>query len=126
MRQELNRRWVSPLMALLAFVGAALACAPWQRVPPPGEGEKAEAGFRVCQPVIEALAAYEADLGIYPDSLDALSPDYLEDIPETVNDLPINYQQEGASYTLSFSYEGPGMNRCSYTPEENWDCFGYY
>jgi hypothetical protein len=114
------------LAILVALLGMALACAPWRQVQPPGEGPKAEAGYAACEPVIQALAAYHADHHVYPESLAALSPDYLETVPDEVNELAIVYQQEEEAYSLRFSYTGPGMNHCTYTPDAGWDCYGYY
>lgn len=94
--------------------------------PKPGEGDRAALGFQVCQPVIDALARYEAEAGGYPASLDPLAPAYLPTVPRAVNDHPIEYQRTAASYRLRFSYEGPGMNRCDFSPETKWVCSGYY
>jgi hypothetical protein len=92
----------------------------------PGEGEKAERGYQVCQPIIDALADNHADTGAYPENLDALAPKYLADIPPEVNGYPIRYTLTPTSYTLGFSYERPGMNHCDYAPETGWECYGYY
>ena len=58
--------------------------------------------------------------------LEALVPGYLSTIPSTVNDMPILYGLTKQSYTLEFSYVGPGMNHCSYTPGLDWKCYGFY
>lgn len=92
----------------------------------PGEGERAERGYQVCQPIIDALTSYHADSGAYPENLNALMPDYLTDIPQEVNGYPIEYTKTTTSYRLRFSYERPGMNHCDYTPETGWACYGYY
>jgi hypothetical protein len=92
----------------------------------PGEGEKAERGYEVCQPIIDALARYSANTGAYPDNLNVLVPNYLAEVPQQVNDIPIRYRKTATSYWLRFSYEGPGMNDCEYTPETGWVCHGYY
>jgi hypothetical protein len=106
-----------------ALLGLGLISAGCEK---PGEGEKAERGYQVCQPIIDALADYHADTGAYPENLDALAPKYLADIPPEVNGYPIRYTLTPTSYTLGFSYERPGMNHCDYAPETGWECYGYY
>lgn len=93
---------------------------------PPGVGEKAERGYAVCDPIIASLEQYKAEKGAYPDLLTELVPDYLPEIPTEVNDQPINYTKSDESYSLSFYYIGPGMNTCTYTPEDKWKCSGAY
>lgn len=93
---------------------------------PPGQGAKAEAGYQACEPVIAALEQFGREKGQYPNSLDALVPAYLPLLPGPVNGYPIDYKKTDGGYSLTFSYEGPGMNRCTYTPQEEWDCSGYY
>ena len=93
---------------------------------PPGQGAKAEAGYQASQPIIAALEQYGREKGEYPDSLEALVPTYLPALPGPVNGYPIDYAKKDSGYELMFSYEGPGMNRCTYTPEAEWNCYGYY
>ena len=93
---------------------------------PPGKGPKAEAGYQACQPLIEALEKFHAQEGRYPEMLEELVPAYLTSLPTEVNDMEIIYRLDGESYSLEFSYAGPGMNHCSYTPEKGWKCYGFY
>jgi hypothetical protein len=93
---------------------------------PPGVGEKAEIGYAALAPIIKALEQHRTDTGTYPASLDELVPDYLSEIPTEVNDQPIYYKIVEGSFTLSFHYVGPGMNTCTYTPEDKWHCSGAY
>lgn len=95
-------------------------------VPPPGEGAKAENGYQVCAPIIKALGEYYMAEGKYPQLLASLNPDYMIDVPGEVNGFPILYQRQQESYSLEFRYAGPGMNICTYTPENDWHCYGYY
>ena len=30
------------------------------------------------------------------------------------------------SYSLRFTYTGPGVNNCTYTPEKKWNCNGHF
>jgi hypothetical protein len=93
---------------------------------PPGVGEKAEIGYAALDPIIKALEQYHTDTGTYPASLDELVLEYLSGVPTEVNDEPISYTKIGESYSLAFHYTGPGMNTCTYTPEEKWHCSGAY
>ena len=129
-----NRRRLLILLGLVAVVacvglagagvGVYLLLKPATEAP--GEGAKAQAGYQASQPIIAALAAYHDQEGAYPETLAALVPGYLASLPGDVNGYPIEYRLTDVSYSLEFSYTGPGMNHCSYTPEGGWDCYGYY
>jgi hypothetical protein len=93
--------------------------------PPPGQGPKAEQGYAASAPVIAALAAYYADRQTYPAALEELTPGYLSTVPKP-EQTPLRYTRSEQSYQLEFKYAGPGMNICTYTPEEGWHCIGYY
>jgi len=94
--------------------------------PPPGEGQKAEAGYKACAPIIDALESYKVEHNSYPETLDALVPGFLPDLLVKPEGFVFDYRYKGASYELVFRYAGPGMNICTYTPETGWDCIGYY
>lgn len=126
-----SRRWVVMVVVGLAALSlAACDTLAWRFSeifsPPPGEGRKAERGYAAAAPVIDALAAYHAGRQDYPVSLDELVPDYLPAIPQPEEMPPLSYVRTEQSYELAFQYVGPGMNRCTYTPEAKWDCMGYY
>lgn len=93
---------------------------------PPGVGEKAEQGYAASEPVIAALDEFKAANGIYPESLAELVPDYLSAVPRKNNVLDFSYRKSAESYEFSFHYVGPGMNTCTYTPEEGWHCSGAF
>ncbi len=120
------------LTALAAAVGciACVSVGAWLTktilAEPPGQGARAEQGYQVCEPVITALNKYHETHGDYPTVLEMLIPDYLGQVPKEVNGYPIEYTKTETSYSLRFSYAGPGMNHCAYTPENRWDCYGYY
>jgi hypothetical protein len=112
-----TRLWILLLIVVLLLAGCEK----------PGEGKRAEAGYTACEPVLAALADYQADTGRYPDSLDSLVPGYLAELPAEVTGYPLVYERaDGKSYTLRFSYEKPGMNTCAYQPDSGWSCSGYY
>jgi hypothetical protein len=121
--------WIAALLIVLVLLGAAGLWA-WRAYrtanEPPGVGVKAERGYQACESVISALSRYYTDHGSYPESLEVLVPGYLAAAPITVNDMPILYGLTQGSYALEFSYVGPGMNHCSYTPELKWKCSGFY
>lgn len=93
---------------------------------PPGVGEKAERGYAVSEPVIAALEQYKADTGVYPETLAELIPDYLSAVPTKNDVLDFSYSRTDDGFAFSFHYIGPGMNTCTYTPEEKWQCSGAY
>lgn len=97
--------------------------------PPPGQGPKAEAGYRRAAPVIDALDRYHQARGSYPETLAALVPEWLPAASEA-HPLGLGYVRHGEHYKLSFSYGGPGVNHCLYdtgaTPPSSWQCHGYY
>lgn len=94
---------------------------------PPGVGEKAEKGYAASEPVIAALEKFKADHGSYPEKLTELVPDYLPESPTMPDGLEYSYSSTGDGYAFSFHYRGPGLNTCTYTPEEKeWKCSGAY
>ena len=107
------------LFCVVTAAGAAACDAP-------GEGKKAERGYALCQPVIEALAEYYDQNGEYPDHLDLLTPGYIDQVPDSYDGFPVEYEKTGESYSLTFSYQRPGMNQCVYTPETGWESYGYF
>jgi hypothetical protein len=94
---------------------------------PPGFGAAADLGYQTCDPIIHALERYHAQTGAYPEELKDLVPSFLAEIPPTPERLSeISYRLTDTSYQLEFKYAGPGLNSCIYTPENEWDCSGYY
>lgn len=115
------------IILLIAVVIITLACntiLPTEE--PPGVGDKAERGYAVCNQIINALEQFRVETGDYPESLTELVPKYLAAIPTEVNNQPISYTKTEESFSLSFYYIGPGMNACTFTPEEQWQCSGAY
>lgn len=116
--------YLSLLLGILMIL--VLACSVIATPEPPGVGEKAEKGYAASEPVIAALEQYRADKGSYPKTLSELIPEYLAVNPLTTEVQDFSYSKNGESYSLSFHYLGPGMNTCTYTPEEKWKCSGAY
>lgn len=88
--------------------------------PDPGQGEKAQALFKKSEPIIISLEKFYAKEGVYPASLDELVPQYLQKSAYS----GFIYLRNLGSYELTFSYEAPGVNSCTYTPEHAWNCKG--
>jgi len=119
-----TRRWVL-LLALIGLVGLVTGgCL--NVFEAPGVGAKAEQGYQACAPLITALAQYHQQKNEFPEALAELVPAILAALPPEVKSLEITYARDGASYALKFSYTGPGINRCIYTPAAGWKCSGYY
>lgn len=121
------------LVPVLAFILACNAFSNPPEIPflptdePPGVGEKAEMGYAISAPVIEALEKYKADHRSYPENLADLAPDYLPSIPTKTDELEFSYSSTGDGYRFSFHYRGPGMNTCTYASEaKDWQCSGAY
>jgi hypothetical protein len=100
--------------------------------PAPGKGGKADRGYRLSAPVIEALTQFRKDSAYYPDSLSHLAPRYLPaaalEPPQgwTAQNWP-RYQSKGTSFVLSFWYSGPGSNTCYYSSQASvWQCHSSY
>jgi hypothetical protein len=109
----------------LALVLLSLGC------PRPGEGRKAEAGYRRAAPIIAALERYRSERGSYPDSLASLPPEWLpEELRGSAPRYGLHYERKDDRYELTFSYGGPGINHCTYDPAapeaRRWSCGGYY
>jgi hypothetical protein len=104
-------------------------------------------GFKAAAPVIVALERFREERGQYPGRLDELVPTYVSDAsafyvrgkvrpvhsPRAAASAPsqersaLGYRQDGDTYKLGFSYEGPGMNECWYDLKTKmWECHGYY
>jgi hypothetical protein len=125
------------------FLGCIILCLE-SCVSAPGEGWKAREGFKHAAPVIAALEQFHKDHGKYPVELQELVPTYLSHdqlvVPSplgagvtrirptaTYDPHVFSYDQNGEGYTLNFSYEGPGINRCFYDSESRkWYSHGYF
>jgi len=95
----------------------------------PGEGPKAESGYRFCTPIIAGLEDFRRAHAVYPDSLEQLQIDSVRRrlMPRYVEDIGYLVDSAKAGYELSFYYSGPGRNVCTYTSgAKAWQCHGYY
>lgn len=102
------------LLVITAFQGCS-----WYGAPP-GEGKVAQKFYSKAEPIIKALEEFRLSNGSYPNKLTELAPEYLSHVDWNEH----SYESFGNSYKLFFSYEGPGVNSCVYTPEEAWKCSG--
>lgn len=116
--------YISLFLGIITIV--ILSCSVVPTPEPPGVGEKAEKGYAASEPVIAALEKYHADKDSYPEKLAELVPDYISAVPTQDDELDFSYSKTGKSFSFSFHYRGPGLNTCTYTPEEKWKCSGVY
>jgi hypothetical protein len=117
---------------------------------PPGQGPRAQAGYRAAAPVIAALDKFHDERGYYPTNLSELVPSYLPSssallvheqaepvrsphsaaVADTAGESNLDwfwYRPSSNSYSLMFHYTGPGMNDCIYdSTTRNWSAHGYY
>lgn len=98
----------------------------------PGEGPKAQRGYARSQPVIQALERYREEHRMYPTELTTLVPRYLPPTAlqppnDPAQNHPFEYRVERDSYELTFTYAGPGFNRCTYaSATRRWTCRGAF
>src|SRR5690348_2327824 len=112
-----KRNWRKIL--LVAAAGTLIVCCALaayifiQINQPPGKGAAAEEGYRISQPIIDALEKYHGEHARYPVALTELIPTYLSQLPERASAFQLRYSLLGESqYSLEFHYAGPGMNVC--------------
>jgi hypothetical protein len=106
-----------------------------------GEGFKAKRGYKAATPIIVALDKFHEERGYYPDDLNQLVPAYLPAksliLPqgltagiqriETSRSSGFGYENDSDSYSLNFSYIGPGINYCFYDSKtKKWTANSYY
>lgn len=111
------------ICALITFVAFSFASS----CDDPGKGDLARAGFEYCSTMISSLEAYRCENGRYPDSLGQLSI-FADDqkVPQEINGLEYGLDSAG-NYALTFVYNGPGVNRCTFeSTTKDWACEGYY
>lgn len=94
-------------------------------------------GFELAEPIIAALGGYYEDHSYYPESLEMLVPEYIDEatLQNFLNSpdgkisglYKLNTDSETDSYHLAFSYIGPklGYDQCDWVLEEKvWSCWG--
>jgi hypothetical protein len=129
--KSLAPRVIAAVMAILLIliVLANPFFKPWHDGP--GEGKASMIAYRDLGPVIQALERYRAAHGAYPDSLAALTPQFIKSLPQADGangDLSYAYASSagGADFRLSFHYHGPGTNSCDFSAAKAWDCSGAF
>ncbi|HEY9248630.1 MAG TPA: hypothetical protein VIO38_05845 [Rariglobus sp.] len=133
-RRDLSGGYHTGRFALGGFGAGILLCPVllWLSCAPPGEGAKAQRGYQRGSRVLAALEAYQRKTGHYPDSLPLLVPALLTaealSAPQNAQEhYPLEYRRDGAGFSLTFRYVGPGMNRCTYdSATRSWSCSGLY
>lgn len=124
--------------AAFAFAGVLAlllggCCLPFGNCCKPAECPQAQDGRARLQPVVDAVLAYHAAEGGYPDSAAALIPAYLARLPERPDwvspgrEAWWSYARTPAGFAVEFAYYGPGANRCRWASEAGaWRCSGHY
>ena len=99
---------------------------------PPGEGPRADAGYKKSEEIIKAIDSYRAVSGRYPTQLSDLVPRFLSTNDLTLraaenSEYPFKYIVSETGYELTFRYSGPGVNDCTYSSAtKKWSCRGRY
>lgn len=95
----------------------------------PDNCREAVEGRTLYAPVLAAIEEYREQNAAYPEELADLTPLFIGEIPLSPNEdgpkLP-EYERVGDTFRFSFRYFGPGLNRCTYSPEKHWRCDGHY
>lgn len=76
------------------------------------------------QGVIQAIEDYRMQKGSLPQDLNALVPDYLTELPQTIYQEPFSYYRESArQYYLCFEVTAEKNMGCCYSSRlTSWDC----
>lgn len=109
-------------LPLVSSCGLFFSCAPYKC-------REAQEGRLLYAPVVAALENFREQNGTYPGSLSDLVPAFIDAIPVSHSEdgpTQLEYSLSPTAYVLSFSYSGPGINYCTYTPADNWSCDGHY
>jgi hypothetical protein len=114
-----------PAMASVALLALLAGCEE------PGEGAKAEQGYRQGARIVAAIEAWRRDTGAPPKSLESLAPRYVsrDDLvlaPTGATAYPFSYHVKAdGSWELEFHYTGPGSNYCTWgSTTAHWQCTG--
>lgn len=116
-------------LILIVLFGTCILTSLWIAVDylvvePAKEREQSERNRQLCQPILDALQRYRQKEGAYPSNLDALVPNYIDQIPRMLNGEVPKYERTSSSYALAYSYAGRALYLCQYKPESRWECFG--
>lgn len=86
--------------------------------------EISDANKRMAEQIISALEKYSQDNRQFPIQLEDLVPQYLSDLPETVEGSKFFYRPDKTvEYYLCFEISSGKIPGCCYIPQhELWDC----
>jgi hypothetical protein len=117
--------WFAAVTSILVLALIALA---WHSCSePPGAGKKAARCYRSANVIMKQVYQYRHREGRFPATLDEVRPRTPQEIGATSAACPIEYREEGGTFSLSFRYSGPGMNACYYASESRkWKCAGWF
>jgi len=97
--------------------------------PEPGKGEKAEKGYALCEQIIGELEGFREAQRKYPDSLGVVLSHLPDQRRMVAKEYQVTYRPSDSarSFSLTFTYTGPGVNHCTYSSAtKKWECHGYY
>lgn len=117
------------LIPVVAVLSLASCCSPYsqQLCCQPTTCPAAIEGFTRYEPVVTALDRYKQLHGAYPSTLEVLMLEQPGAWVAGDRDQLTYLSADDGTYTLEFTYYGPGANRCWRTSEMvNWDCTGYF
>jgi hypothetical protein len=117
---------ITPFAIVLALTSC---CSPFTQsfCCAPAECAAAKEGFARYEPILKALESYKLANGEYPAKLEDLNSGKPSVTAKVVQDNLTYVKAENGLYKLEFTYYGPGVNRCSRTPESiEWKCTGYF
>ncbi|WP_157118774.1 hypothetical protein [Azohydromonas lata] len=120
---ECGRREVMMLHRVISVVAVSGLCACSGGTP--GHDEMGLKYQKRATPVLQALALYERDHSSLPDSLDELTPAYLNRLP-TQPELSLDAKSRQLSFTYAPSLPRIGKINCyAQLGDEQWSCQGY-
>jgi hypothetical protein len=114
---------IRPACLALACLCLGVACTP------PGQGDKALAGYRASAGLIQALGEYHEKHGAYPDKLEQLVPEVLSaaQLKPPTEVARYTYERQTSGFVLTFNYHGPGTNDCAFdSAKRAWQCDGRF
>ena len=97
-------------------------CAIW----PLGEDPTGKEYRAQAELLVMAIINYKEMNGALPPSLDALTPKYIQELPEIKNNIFYSHEEESLNYDYTPSWPQAGRTSC-YTVigSGKWDCHGY-
>lgn len=85
--------------------------------------DKIKANKELGNKIVQALNEYKQVQGHFPENLEMLEPDYLSEIPKTIEDDDFTYILLDGEQPFFLSFRIGGQPTCSYIHQVRiWDC----